>query len=107
MSRQKEQSRARVRNAANSRDSQVFNSAADSAIPGVQMAVLLHAAAPDTGKPLGTAECEVSPKLTHDDLRQLEGHGEGLVGKLQERYGLAKEEAERQANEFRSHYNWN
>jgi len=45
-------------------------------------------------------------RLTDDDLQQLEGHGEGLVGKLQERYGLAKEEAERQAKEFRSHNNW-
>ena len=46
-------------------------------------------------------------KLTDDDLQQLEGHGEGLVGKLQDRYGLAKEEAERQAKEFRSQNNWN
>jgi uncharacterized protein YjbJ (UPF0337 family) len=46
-------------------------------------------------------------KLTDDDLRQLEGHGEGLVAKLQDRYGLAKEEAERQAKEFRGRNNWN
>ena len=46
-------------------------------------------------------------KLTDDDLQQLEGHSDQLAGKLQERYGLAKEEAERQAKEFRSSNNWN
>lgn len=46
-------------------------------------------------------------KLTDDDLQQLEGHSEQLAGKLQERYGLAKEEAERQAKEFRQRNNWN
>jgi uncharacterized protein YjbJ (UPF0337 family) len=46
-------------------------------------------------------------KLTDDDLKQLEGHSDQLAGKLQERYGLAKEEAERQAKEFRSRNNWN
>ena len=45
-------------------------------------------------------------KLTDDDLKQLEGHGEQLAGKIQQRYGLAKEEAERQAREFRSRNNW-
>jgi uncharacterized protein YjbJ (UPF0337 family) len=45
-------------------------------------------------------------KLTDDDLRQLEGHGEQLAGRLQERYGLAREEAERQAKEFRNANNW-
>jgi uncharacterized protein YjbJ (UPF0337 family) len=46
-------------------------------------------------------------KLTDDDLKQLEGHAEQLVGKLQERYGLAREEAERQAKEFRKRIHWN
>jgi len=45
-------------------------------------------------------------KLTDDDIAQLEGHGEQLAGKLQEKYGLAREEAERQAREFRSRNNW-
>ena len=45
-------------------------------------------------------------KLTDDDLTQLEGHSEQLEGKLQERYGLAREEAERQAREFRTRHNW-
>jgi uncharacterized protein YjbJ (UPF0337 family) len=45
-------------------------------------------------------------KLTDDDLTQLEGHSEQLAGRLQERYGLAQEEAERQSREFRTRYNW-
>lgn len=45
-------------------------------------------------------------KLTEDDLTQLEGHAEQLVGKLQERYGLMRAEAERQAEEFRKRMNW-
>lgn len=46
-------------------------------------------------------------KLTDNDLLQLEGHGEQLAGLLQERYGLAREEAERQAMEFRTRNGWN
>jgi uncharacterized protein YjbJ (UPF0337 family) len=46
-------------------------------------------------------------KLTDDEISQLEGHSEQLAGKLQERYGLAREEAERQAKDFRSRHNWN
>ena len=45
-------------------------------------------------------------KLTDDDLRQLEGHGEQLAGKLQARYGLARDVAEQQAKEFRDSNNW-
>jgi uncharacterized protein YjbJ (UPF0337 family) len=46
-------------------------------------------------------------KLTDEDLKQLEDHGEQLAGKIVQRYGLTKEEAERQAREFRSRNNWN
>ena len=45
-------------------------------------------------------------KLTDDEIAQLEGHSEQLVGRLQERYGLEREEAERQAKEFRSRNDW-
>jgi uncharacterized protein YjbJ (UPF0337 family) len=45
-------------------------------------------------------------KLTDEDLRQLEGRGEELAAKLQQRYGLTREDAERQAKEFRSRNNW-
>jgi len=40
-------------------------------------------------------------KLTDDDLKMLEGNRDQLVGKVQERYGIAKEEAERQIRDFR------
>ena len=40
-------------------------------------------------------------KLTDDDLTVLEGRRDQLAGKIQERYGIAKEEAERQIREFR------
>ena len=39
-------------------------------------------------------------KLTDDDFELLAGHRDKLVGKLQERYGLQKDEAERQVNEW-------
>jgi len=39
-------------------------------------------------------------KLTDDDINQLDGHREYLVGKLQERYGIAKDQADVQVNEF-------
>lgn len=40
-------------------------------------------------------------KLTNDDMEVIAGHKDRLVGKIQERYGVAKEEAERQIEEFR------
>ena len=39
-------------------------------------------------------------KLTDDDLVLIAGQREQLIGRLQERYGIAKEEAERRADEF-------
>lgn len=39
-------------------------------------------------------------KLTDDDLQQVEGNSQKLVGKIQERYGVEKEEAERQVNDW-------
>ncbi len=39
-------------------------------------------------------------KLTDDDLKVAEGNAEYLTGKVQERYGIAKDEAERQVREF-------
>jgi uncharacterized protein YjbJ (UPF0337 family) len=43
--------------------------------------------------------------LTDDDLTKVDGKREELVGRLQERYGCAKEEAERQVKEFESSCN--
>ncbi|MGQ7247619.1 CsbD family protein [Halomonas sp. V046] len=39
-------------------------------------------------------------KLTDDDLDVIDGEREKLVGKLQERHGLAREEAEKEVDEF-------
>ena len=39
-------------------------------------------------------------KLTDDDLRVIEGKQDQLAGKLQERYGLAKEMAKKEADKF-------
>jgi uncharacterized protein YjbJ (UPF0337 family) len=39
-------------------------------------------------------------KLTDDDLHVIAGKREQLIGRLQERYGLAKEVAAKQADEF-------
>lgn len=40
-------------------------------------------------------------KLTDDDLTVAEGSSEYLAGKVQERYGMAKDEAEREVKTFR------
>jgi uncharacterized protein YjbJ (UPF0337 family) len=40
-------------------------------------------------------------KLTDDDLTVLEGSADELSGKIQKRYGIAKEEAEKQIKSFR------
>lgn len=39
-------------------------------------------------------------KLTDDDLDVIDGQRQQLVGKLQQRYGLAREAAEKQLDEF-------
>lgn len=38
--------------------------------------------------------------LTDDDLKEAEGDRDQLSGKIQERYGVAKDEAERQIDAF-------
>jgi uncharacterized protein YjbJ (UPF0337 family) len=38
--------------------------------------------------------------LTDDDLEYIAGEHEKLIGKVQERYGIAKDEAERQVKDF-------
>ena len=37
-------------------------------------------------------------KFTDDDVQTLTGQKDNLVGKIQERYGIAREEAEKQAD---------
>jgi len=39
-------------------------------------------------------------KLTDDDLTQIQGEAEKMIGKLQERYGYGREQAEKELNEF-------
>ncbi|MFO1019462.1 MAG: CsbD family protein [Planctomycetales bacterium] len=39
-------------------------------------------------------------KLTDDDVATINGQKDQLVGKLQERYGFAKEQAEKEVNDF-------
>jgi uncharacterized protein YjbJ (UPF0337 family) len=42
--------------------------------------------------------------LTDDDLTRIEGDRDLLVGRLQERYGIAREEAERQVRAWESEF---
>ena len=44
--------------------------------------------------------------LTDDDLTKIEGQRDQLVGRIQERYGLAKEQAERQVSEWERSTHW-
>jgi uncharacterized protein YjbJ (UPF0337 family) len=39
-------------------------------------------------------------KLTDDELEQIKGHREELVGRIQERYGIARDEADRQVRQW-------
>ena len=39
-------------------------------------------------------------KLTDNDITQIEGQRDKLVGKVRERYGLAREDAERQVDDW-------
>ncbi len=39
-------------------------------------------------------------KLTDDELDQISGHRDKLVGKIQEKYGYTREEAEREVERF-------
>ena len=53
-------------------------------------------------KQLKGAVRETWGKLTDDDFDRIAGKREQLVGTLQKRYGIAKEEAERQVKDFES-----
>ena len=39
-------------------------------------------------------------KLTHDDVNQIEGRAEQLIGKIQERYGIGRDEAQREVDSW-------
>jgi uncharacterized protein YjbJ (UPF0337 family) len=40
-------------------------------------------------------------KLTDDDMKVIEGNRDQLIGKIQERYGIAREEAEKQVEAWK------
>ena len=40
-------------------------------------------------------------KLTDDDLDVVEGNADILAGKIQERYGISKDEAKKQIDEYK------
>lgn len=40
-------------------------------------------------------------QLTDDDLRAADGNSEYLVGKVQERYGIKRDQARKQVEEFK------
>lgn len=44
--------------------------------------------------------------LTDDDLLEIEGNRERLVGKLQQRYGRSREDAETEARKFYDQAGW-
>jgi uncharacterized protein YjbJ (UPF0337 family) len=39
-------------------------------------------------------------KLTDDDLGEIEGRRDELIGRIQERYGIAEDEAKKQVKQF-------
>lgn len=41
-------------------------------------------------------------KLTDEDLEAIKGNKDILLGKIQERYGITKEEAKKQLDKFKS-----
>ena len=45
-------------------------------------------------------------ELTNDDLDQIEGSRDKLVGRVQERYGHSKEDAERDVDNWRRENNY-
>ncbi|EPF20341.1 MULTISPECIES: CsbD family protein [Cedecea] len=47
-------------------------------------------------------------KLTDDDMTVIEGKRDQLVGKIQERYGYAKDQAEKEVKDWesRNDYRW-
>ena len=44
-------------------------------------------------------------KLTDDDLTRIEGKRDQLLGRIQERYGIAKDEADKQLKEWEARTN--
>lgn len=49
---------------------------------------------------MGAAK-ETWGKLTDDDLKVIEGNRDQLIGRIQERYGITREEAQKQVDEWK------
>lgn len=45
-------------------------------------------------------------KLTDDDFEQVAGKRDKLIGRLQERYGYSKQQAEQEVSRHMRDYNW-
>ncbi len=47
-------------------------------------------------------------KLTDDDLDVIDGKRDQMIGRVQERYGIARDEADKQVSDWetRSNYRW-
>ncbi len=43
-------------------------------------------------------------KLTNDDIDVIEGNATQLAGRIQERYGIAREEAEKQVSDWQTEF---
>ncbi|GAB6058115.1 CsbD family protein [Desulfonatronum parangueonense] len=43
-------------------------------------------------------------KLTDDELTQIDGEREKFIGKIQEKYGIARDEAEKQVDDWTKNY---
>ena len=43
-------------------------------------------------------------KLTDDDIDRIDGESEKLIGKIQERYGYARDQAQREVDDFFKRY---
>jgi len=43
-------------------------------------------------------------ELTDDEIAEMDGNREKMVGKIQEKYGVAKDEAEKQVDEWTKSY---
>ena len=52
------------------------------------------------GNSSGVASRRNAGELTDDELDQIQGKKDILIGKLQEKYGYAREDAEAEVNDF-------
>jgi uncharacterized protein YjbJ (UPF0337 family) len=68
--------------------------------PSIEVAVMNEDTIKGQWKQLGGSIKQKWGKLTDNDLTVAEGNADYLAGKVQERYGIARDEAEAQVREF-------